>query len=675
MKLWLKKLTDLAYRAIVLAVCFSLLMMSPCLAQTTGTTKQFPILSPHPKPPVESLQEPIPPSSSVGLTNPQELETFLDSFVPEQMEKQHTLGGAIAVVKDGKLFFAKGYGYADADQKTPVVADQTVFRVASLSKLFTDTAIMQLYEKNLLDLNTDVNQYLPSFKLDYNYPQPITLDHLMTQTDGTSQRLLGIAASRAEQLLPLEKFIPNAMPPLIYPPGEIYSYSNLGITLTGYIVETTSQMPFAQYINQNILQPLKMQHSTFEQPLPEPLADALTAGYFYKNGQFKPYPFLHLNVAPAAAFSTTVTDLAHFAIAHLQQGRYETGRILQPQTTQLMHRQHFTHHPQLAGTAYGFHERLENNLRAIGHAGNMPGYSSSLTLIPSENIGLIIALNCHTPSVVRQIISRFLDHYYPVAESSGVESAQNIDLKRFRGTYRDLEYPHDTLAKLTAPFGHVHIEVNPDNTLTIKTPGLYFPTKTLQKQLTPVSPLLFKRQDDNAYTAFAEDAQGRIEYIFNPVNAKIGAFKKVPWYETVVFQLWWAGICGVLLLSACFISPLAHWLNGASHPKASPRKITRYAHLNAILVGSFYLISLLGSGLFLWMIGVWKLAYGIPAIVKALFYLIPIATGLTLGLVFFSVLAWKKGYWSRGARIHYILVTLAALAFIPFLYHWNLLTL
>lgn len=656
-----------ATNSIILAIlCMVLLVTSSPMRAIAQSNNPIPSQTSPPEAPIDSSQTQAAP----GLDNPQELEAFLDSFLPQEMNQDHVLGGVVSVAKDGQIFFAKGYGFTNPDRTTPVIADRTLFRVASLSKLFTDTAIMQLYERGLLDLNTDINQYLQAFKIQNHYERPITAANLMTQTDGTTQRLLGIVAPSASEMTPLEEFISNRMPPFIFPPGEIYSYSNMGITLAGYLVQTLSKTPFVDYIEQNILHPLEMQRSTFQQPVPSELLSNLTPGYRYQKQKFKPYPFLYFNVAPAAALSATATDMAHFMIAHLQKGRYGNTRILADRTAELMHQQHFTHHPKLPGTAYGFHERFENNLRMIGHAGSMPGYSSSLTLIPEKNIGIFTAFNNRSSNLPDAVLTRFFDRYFPTPEQTSAEVSINIDLQRYTGTYQDLEHPRDTLAKLTAPFGHLHVKAE-DGQLSVETPGLYFPGSITRKWLVPVNSLLF-RQDDDGYSAFAEGNNGQINYLFNPVNAKIGAYQKVAWYETVVFQLWYAGICSVLLLSACFINLIHRWM--VRSPKAkTPHKFTRYAHLNAALTGGLYLLPLIASGLFLWGIGVWKLAYGVPGLVSFLLHLLPIAAILSFGLLVWSILSWKNQYWSRLSRLYYLLITVAALLFIPLLHCWNLL--
>jgi CubicO group peptidase (beta-lactamase class C family) len=345
------------------------------------------------------------------------------------------------VVKDGEIFFANGYGYADIEQKIPVDAEKTLFRVASLSKLFTATAAMQLYEQGAIALDGDVSQYLEGWQLENPYSEAVTPAQMMMHTDGTTQRLVGLGARTKALIQPLAKYLPEYMPPINYPPGKFYSYSNHSIALLGYIVEKISGMPFSEYIEKNIFQPLEMSRSSFEQPPMPELLDNLATGYQVQNGEAKPVPYLYLNIAPAAALATTATDMAHFMLAHLQQGSYQDSVILEPETVDLMHSTHYQVHPKLPGTSYGFRERLINNKRAIGHLGSLRGYSSLLTLIPEENIGIFIVTNSFN-GIHDKFISRFFDRYFPATQPKiNAAKLSSQQLTKYTGTFRDMEYP------------------------------------------------------------------------------------------------------------------------------------------------------------------------------------------------------------------------------------------
>jgi len=658
----------------ILAVLFFSLSGLPTLAQ--NVPDQLQILERQPQEKITEPEQPVTSTpSAAGLNDSQEFEAFVDNFFNEEMSKSHIAGGVVSVVKDGKLFFAKGYGYANLEKKIPVEADKTLFRVASISKLFTGTAAMQLYEQGLLDLDAPVNQYLTDFQLENPFPEPARVAQLMTHTDGTTRRRIGLAARTEAEMEPLGDYLAEHMPPIVWPPGELYSYSSHSTALLGYLVEQISGLPFIQYIDKNIFQPLEMRRSTFLQPPPPPLTNNLAVGYQYQNGNFKPVPYLYLNIAPAAAMSTTATDMANFMIAHLLHGRYENSRILEEDTARLMHDQHFTHHPKLPGTAYSFHERLENNIRAIEHLGSLRGYSSSLTLLPDHNIGIFTATNSFS-GVHGKLVPKFFDRYFPVPKRPAPLEPLNItdeQLDRLTGTYRDLEYPRNTFAKLSAPFKHINIKKGDNGTLLISTPGLFFLGNASKVRLVPVEPLLFQRVDDEAFTAFGEDSSGQIRFAFNPLWPIIGAYERVPWYETIWVQLGIAGFCAVVFLSAFIIWPIRPLIRRFRGRRFQVNRRLGQAWLLAGLIGTLNLVFLIGFPLSLWLYGVWRLVYGVPAFVVALLCLPLVASVLTLGLPVFTALAWKNNYWKFMGRLHYSLITLAALAFIPFLVYWNLL--
>lgn len=626
------------------------------------------------QPSIESPQSSPVPAATNALSDPQDLEKLMDAVLEGELKNSTTPGAAISVVKDGEIIFAKGYGYADIDKKTPVDVERTLFRVASLSKLFTITGTMQLYEQGLINLDEDISQYL-DFKLSNPYPEPVTFAQVMTHTDGSTKRRIGLAARTEGDLQTLAEHLPGHMPPITWRPGTLYSYSSYSIALLGYLLERISNTPFTQYIDQRILQPLDMQRSTFLQPPPTALANDLAVGYQKRGQQFKPVPYLYLNIYPGAALQSTATDMAHFMIAHLQSGRYKNQQILQPDTARLMHVTQFADYPGLPGTSYGFRERLVNNIRTIGHLGSLRGYSSSLTLLPDHNVGIFVASNSFS-GVHDKIIQRFFDRYFPVSETSTPQSvSDNVDLDQFTGYYRDVEYPRHTFAKLTGVFEHIQIIKDSDNTLTVQTPNLLFAGKVPQNRLEPLDPPLFRRVKDNATAAFNTDTSGKL-FAFNVLYPKIGAYVRVPWYESIWVQLGTMGVCSLFFLSATIawlIRPLSQSIGQGNHKVVRARDSLGWTLTIAGLVGGLNLLFLVGLPTYLWWIGAWKLAYGVPIVVIGLLCLPVLAAALTFVLPVTAIAAWTKGHWTLTRRLHYSLVTLAALAFIPVLSYWNLL--
>src|SRR5438309_10168084 len=235
------------------------------------------------------------PSPLPALTRA-DFETFLDALIPSQLQNRDIAGAVVSVVKDGQVLFAKGYGYADFATKKPVLADQTLFRPGSISKLFTATAVMQLVEQGKLDLDRDVNEYL-DFAIPKTYPDPVTLRRLLTHTAGFEVTLKNLFVAHESDMKALRTYLVNQMPQRIFPPGKIPSYSNYGFSVAGYIVERVSGEKFERYIDNHIFKPLRMTNSTFDKPLSVTMAHQIS--YRYLTTAKKTRDFEFVQAAPA----------------------------------------------------------------------------------------------------------------------------------------------------------------------------------------------------------------------------------------------------------------------------------------------------------------------------------------------------------------------------------------
>jgi CubicO group peptidase (beta-lactamase class C family) len=327
-----------------------------------------------------------------GPTDPKEMEAFVDGILVDQMDANHIPGAVVSVVKDGKLVFAKGYGYSDYENKIPVDAERTLFRVGSVSKLFVWTAVMQLVEQGKLSLDIDINTYL-DFKIPATFPQPITMKNLMTHTAGFEDNGYKMYRLQPEELIPLSKYVKTRIPARVYPPGNVAAYSNYGASLAGYIVERISGLPFADYIEKYIFSPLGMAYSSFRQPLPANLAPGMSYGYNFYQELYLKCGFEYVRDSPAGGMTSTAADMAQFMLAHLQNGQLGADRILSEKTAQQMHSRLFSADPRLPGVAYGFMEDSLNGQRLLIHAGDTTFFSAGMYLIPDQNLGLFVATN------------------------------------------------------------------------------------------------------------------------------------------------------------------------------------------------------------------------------------------------------------------------------------------
>lgn len=340
-----------------------------------------------------------------------DLQTWLDADMSGVMQQGAIGGAVVVVVKDGELLYAKGYGDADAAAKKPVDPAGTLFRVGSISELFTWTAVMQLVEKHKLDLDADINRYL-DFIVPPREGKPITLRDLMTHTAGFEEVLKDRYASNPASLMRYDAWLKQWVPARIYAAGEVPAYSAYGAALAGYIVQRVSGQPFNDYMERHILEPLEMRHASFRQPLPASLQPQLALNYG-KQG-VTPHPFEFRMAAPASALSVSGEDMAHFMIAHLQFGRSGNAQLLEQATVQLMQGYQRTVIPGLPGMALGFMHLDHGDQIILGNGDDVVGSHSLLALFPERHTGIFIATQGgHAGALLRPLVTRFSDRYFP----------------------------------------------------------------------------------------------------------------------------------------------------------------------------------------------------------------------------------------------------------------------
>lgn len=599
-----------------------------------------------------------------ALSNAKEVETFFDRFFAREMPRWHIPGAAFVLVKDGKVVFSKGYGYADVENQTPVVPGQTVFRVGSVSKIFTATAVLQLVESGKLDLNANVNQYLTKFKLQDPYPQPVTLAELLTHSAGLDASVIGIATKNPAQVTPLEEFLARKMPPVMMPPGKIYSYSSFGVALEGYLVQKMSGQSFDDYIHKHILLPLDMRDSSFQ--LTPQLAAHLATGYEYHRGRYTPQPIDYFNIPPAAGLYSTAADMAHFLIAQLQDGQYDGSRILDEASAREMHRRQFTDDPRLAGRAFGFYERFVNGRRAIGHGGNIRGFASLLMLVPKEHVGFFLAFNRDESRFEDSLINSFFDRFYPEAKDDAPSQDVRLpagDLKKLAGSYRSNPYSRLTFEKLLTLYWQFRIAANPDGSLEFHYPHNFKPSA----RWTPLAPDYFVCGDGQGHAVFDFDSGGNVVHLFTDRDS----YEKLPWYGVAAFQVALVKALMLILLSGCVWWPLQALIRRLRRRRQ--KAAWRWARGCAAALGVLNVVFTVEMLHLLTRMDDWNFVYGVPTAIKALLWIPILTTALASVVLYFAVRAWSSQMWSAWDRVHYSAISAAGLVFVWFFLYWNLL--
>lgn len=639
---------------ILLPLALLLTIAAPALARRGAAAADRPIVAT--------------PVQARGPTDAAETEAFLDDLFARHMAEYHIAGAAVAVVKDGQLFFAKGYGYADVEHAIPVDAAQTLFKIGSLTKLFTWTAVMQLVEQGKLDLDADINTYL-DFSIPDTYPQPITLAHLMAHTAGFEDLHADLVKLDEADLAPPRAWLTSHVPARVRPPGDVAAYSNYNAALAGYIVARVSGQSYSEYVQEHILTPLGMNRTTAQYPTPPELRGQESLGYRYEDGyQVFPQLLTPEDLFPAGVMRASATDMARFMIMHLHDGFFgdaATGiRVLNAATARQMHGTLFAPHPRILGNAYGFFEFDDNGQRVIGHSGSGEPMESMLLLLPDRKLGVFVAYNSlGAGELNRQHFGfqrAFFDHYYPAPAVEPIQPPPDFTVRadRFVGAYRWTMSAYTTLEKVFALMGPTIYVTNPgDGALLLESP--FGDWRLIEEE-----PLYFRFDDSPQHVAFREDDQGRMAYLFTDLTPMI-SFEKAPWYATLAFNMPLLVISLLLFLSMLVVAFIRFLRN---RPRVADPTPSRVAF--RLIVWISVLNLLFSAGNVIWGE---QIVFGIPLGYKVTLGLGVLSALLTVAALVCTALAWKDRYWSVIFRAYYTLVAVAAVAFVWFLDYWHLL--
>ena len=268
--------------------------------------------------------------------------TVLDMWIEQHVAHRGVPGLSIAVVYDQEIVWAKGYGYSDLETKTPVTPD-TVYRIGSITKLFTSTAIMQLRDQGKLRLDDPVSRHLPWFRVHNPFPDApeITIRHLLTHTSGLPRE--AAFPYWTDHVFPTREELTEGAPgqDALNPPETTYHYSNLGMSVLGGVVTVVSGQPWADYVQEKILQPLGMSSSSTAPG--EALMQRLSTAYMLPapDGSRRVMEYYETGaIAPAGSIVSTVEDLGRFASLQFRDGPAGGEQILRGSTLREMQRVH-----------------------------------------------------------------------------------------------------------------------------------------------------------------------------------------------------------------------------------------------------------------------------------------------------------------------------------------------
>lgn len=605
----------------------------------------------------------------------EDIAETIDELMEEKVTEANIPNAAVSIVYDGEIIFEKGYGFADIESEIPVDPETSLFRIGSISKLMTWTAVMQLVEEGKLDLDTDVNKYI-DFNIPLDGSTPITLRHLITHTPGFEDYATEIFTLEEKSLPPLHEYVRESLPERIFPAGEVLVYSNYGTALAGYIVEQVSGMPYATYIEENIFNKLAMNYSTFEQPLPQSLSKYSVTPYRFVDGKFREADF-ELMPVPAGAMSSSATDMAHFMIAYLQNGHFKDEQILEKKTVQEMFNQQFTHHPTLDGMALGFIEGTFNEQKVLFHHGGTMMFNSSLYLLPEEGLGIFMSYSGGNHFVHNEVFQGVMDQYFPMEEEVFAPSVEGSigSTEKFAGEY------HQNRKSLTTADKFISLVTGIIQVKTDKDGYLYATHAGETNQFYEIEPGIFEstriERSPDGYgnfktIVFEEDKHGDMMLMTDgPMT-----YAKASWYASSGFTFVALALSILLIIGTLLSWTIVAVIRILRKNQKEKDKITKSAKLLAVGYGAFSLLLFGGVAIN----GEIDPVYQMPkdAFVELpewsiIFDFIPyLIIAFSIALTVFTIFIWKRKSWRVFGRIHYSLYTSTALFFVWLFSYWNL---
>ena len=442
-------------------------------------------------------------SQSIASVDPVALRAFVDSFMTARMAEERIPGAGFVFVQNGRVLLSRGYGLANVARQRPVVPDSTIWRVGSISKVFTATAVMQLVDRGAVKLDVPADTYLRRVAIPRAYPDPVTVRQLLNHTAGFDEVRPGTQAPTQDGLLSLDEFLANRLV-RVRQPGRTTAYSTYGITVAGKIVEDVSGVPFEQFLQRNVWEPLGMTRSSID--VPAALHGDLAMGYEMQSGSLVAQRWEWYHTTPASAVNATIADMGRFLIAHLPRASAATARLMSDSALREMHRQQVTMHPSIPGFALGFYEDYVGGMRVLEHGGNMAGFSALMVLVPGESAGFFVVNHFEGSRLRDDLKWLLLERFFPAAKErravpSALPPVTSVQPERFAGRYIALTSCFS--CQPVRAGGIMTVTANADGTLAFAG-GRWIAVDSLR----------FVKDGGSGYIVFRADSTGAVRELF-----------------------------------------------------------------------------------------------------------------------------------------------------------------
>lgn len=600
-----------------------------------------------------------------ALTDTAQLSAFMDGVIEAYMEEHKVAGATAAIVHQGNLLYRKGYGYANIERGIPVDPEKTLFRIGSISKLFTWLSVLQQVEQGRLDLDADINRFLDTFTIPGTFEEPVTLRSLMSHTPGFEDILLRLFVREEDPIPTLEEIFTEQMPRRIMPPMKEAAYSNHGTGLAQYLVEQSSGLPFETYAEENIFKPLGLHHTTFRQPVPDHLASNMATGYAYRDGRYTEQGFEMIPMAGAVGASTTATDMAVFMNVLLDHARKDTISLMDSATFAIMKEPVLIHAKGMNPALHGFMDMSANHVKMIGHGGNTFLFHSLLVLFPEHHAGMFLSFSGEGGGgTYMKVLEHFMERYFPNPGPPPTSIILGEDyLQGFAGRYLFNRRPHSDILKVIGLMNAIQIDVEGDK--------LAYRDPFGQTHFMPaIDSTTFYVERTNSYVGFYRPVGEKAQKVYLQ-NYPIMAGERAtplytPEYHLAIFFL--ALLCIAYIMA---IWPWIYFLRRHYEKRPRTRQPVPLFHKTAAWIVAlffllFYLSVLVASG------GT-EIIYGIPSLVR-IGLVFPIAAiPFLLLMIWNSYHVWKMPRVKNLGRLFYNLATIVFVLALWQLYFFNML--
>ncbi len=620
-----------------------------------------------------------------GPKSREELETFLDSKAKELMKRYHVPGLMISYVRGDKILLNKGYGVKDLTRNKKINPETDFMLVGSVAKVFVTTAVMQQVDRGKINLDEDVNTYL-DFKIKNAFKEKITTKMLMQHTAGFEEYYTGQVTRDKDKVLTLGESVRNYQPKVVYRPGDIYTYSNYGYNLLGYLVERVTGQDFARYVKENIFLPLEMSRSSFRNRLSSAMFedDEFVKGYHYdskKDSFSEDRETAYWIQYPAGGMITNTHDLGNFMIMYLNQGKFRGRVILKPESVKAVQEEVFTPHKDLLGQAVGFTINEINGHRTVEKSGDAMGWTGHVVLFPEYRQGFSYSYNTIVSGFNLDLQNAIADKFFPdISKKQDRYNMPKDELKKFEGYYRLTRYNQSGVAKLMvllSPQHNILVKANDDGTISI---GAMLLDDTMKYE--PISKDSFQRvgedilegpgikEDLGDRIAFRlDDKSGRPEYLFFTFEKL--AMERMPWWQYGIYSIFavlFYAVIAILVVLYWPIGKLIKFLRkGGDKTKISKEQETAswLGGIAAALITGFMVIMYTKFNE--------ELLFGIPLILKIGLVVPVLSIPFLLALAFFTVRGWQEKYWRLPSRLLYSLFTFSVFVFVLLSWFYNLI--